>query len=61
MVIKGDDVPKVCAGCSESCWEEMYGGYEDAFCSRYNELCKNALRVCDRIVMCACKDCPRWS
>lgn len=47
-MINGDDVPKVCADCKNSYWEEMCYG-EDAFCGEYNAPCVKALSECKYI------------
>ena len=48
MTIRGWGVPKVCANCNESYWEEMTYG-EDAYCGKYNMLCTSALAECELI------------
>lgn len=58
MTISGDDVPKLCADCQHSYWEEMMYG-DGAYCGKYNKLCDDALKECDRIMFFKCSDCPR--
>lgn len=60
-MITGDDVPKICARCADSHWEEMCSGYEEPYCSMYNMRCPEALEICERISLNKCKDCPRYS
>jgi hypothetical protein len=59
-MIEGDDVPKICKGCSESYWEEMTTGYEAAYCGKYDLLCEDAIKKCERISCNVCKGCPRY-
>jgi hypothetical protein len=59
-MIEGDDVPKICARCAESYWEEMCGGWEAPFCGEYNKICDDALKECKRIEFIPkCDHCPR--
>jgi hypothetical protein len=58
MTINGDGVPKTCAKCPDSYWEEMMYG-EDAYCGKYNKLCTDALKQCDEICCFKCSECPR--
>ena len=58
MTLSGDGVPKICAICPESYWEEMT--YDEcAFCGKYIKSCDDALKECDIIIMIKCQDCPR--
>ena len=58
MTISGDDVPKICADCPDSYWEEMMYG-EDAYCGKYNKLCMDALKQCEKISLSKCSECMR--
>lgn len=59
MTVTNDGtVPKICADCDDSYWEEMCLG-EAAFCGRYSKTCDDAIKECDRIMIMKCEDCPR--
>jgi hypothetical protein len=57
-MITGEDVPKLCAECGDSYWEDMTCG-EMPFCGKYDKLCEEAIKQCDKIMCCKCSECPR--
>jgi hypothetical protein len=59
-MIEGEGVPKICAGCIHSHWEDWGMDYELPLCGKYDELCSDALKKCDLISLNKCEDCPRY-
>lgn len=57
-MITGEGVPKLCADCRESRWEDMMWG-EAPWCGKYDSMCEDALKICEKIPCCKCSECPR--
>jgi hypothetical protein len=58
MTVIGEDVPKVCASCKESYWEDCCCG-EVAYCNDLNKSCTEAIKECTKICLMKCCDCVR--